>query len=141
MMRHPSNNRRGAALVLAACFALPGMGCEMPDLAQGSRERVLAKASAASDRRERFLADGDAQAVRWLLANRVGSGMTRDEVNDALGQHGERVYDDDWLKSGTPGVLGTDHAYRWGPDSDGQTYYLFFRDDRLVNHDPAEYRD
>jgi hypothetical protein len=128
-------------VVLAALLATLGGGCEMPDLARGSRERILAEASAAAERREKFLAEGDPQAVRWLLANRIGSGMTRDDVEETLGQHGERVYEDDWLKSGTLGVLQTDEAYRWGPDSAGQTYYLFFRDDRLVNHNPAEYRD
>jgi hypothetical protein len=141
--RLPADNRRGlvGAAVLAALLALLAAGCEMPDLARGSRERALAEASEATEHREKFIAQGDPQSVRWLLANRVGSGMTRGEVNDILGQHGERVFEDNWLKSGTSGVRETDEAYRWGPDSEGQTYYLFFRDDRLVNHDPAVYRD
>lgn len=89
--------------------------------------------------RERYQTERDPDALRWLLAHRIQQGMTVGDVNEALGQEGEREFDDLHLKTKGGSYRASDVAYRWGPDSRGRSVYLFFRDGRLVNFRPGEY--
>ena len=91
--------------------------------------------------RQRYLTDRDPEALGWLLGNAIQQGMTVGDVSDVLGQEGEREFDDRRLKTGGHHYRATDVAYRWGPDSNGRAVYLFFRDDKLLNFDPEQFRE
>ncbi|MGH7202765.1 MAG: hypothetical protein ACREJB_19320 [Planctomycetaceae bacterium] len=80
------------------------------------------------------------EAIRWLLANRVDNGLSIRDVNRMLGEQGRREKGDLWLKRNGGQYRATDEAWQWGPDADGRTYYLIFRDGQLVNFDPRQYR-
>ena len=89
--------------------------------------------------RELFITEGDSQAVRWLLKNRIASGLELHDVNQILGQNGVRQFDDGWIKNHGGMFFQTDRVYKWGPDSEGKTYMLVFRDDHLLNFNPDDY--
>lgn len=89
--------------------------------------------------RERFVMEGDSQAVRWLLKNSIASGMELNDVNQILGQKGVRQFDDGWIKNHGGTFRQSDKVYKWGPDSEGKAYMLVFRDDHLVNFNPGDY--
>jgi len=102
-------------------------------------EELEAETDKAEQERQRYRTEHDPQAIRWLLANRVRQGMTLEQVNRILGEDGQRLYNDAHLKNRTTGTRLTDVTYQWGPDSDGQVYVLFFRNDRLLNFNPGDY--
>ena len=89
--------------------------------------------------RERFVTEGDSQAVRWLLKNSIAGGMELHDVNQILGQKGVRQFDDGWIKNHGGTFRLSDRVYKWGPDSEGKTYMLVFRDDHLLNFNPDDY--
>lgn len=127
-------------------FALPllAAGCESPAIDAFDMWLVgdrLEDERLAAEHRERFQQNGDPAALRWLLAYRVAAGMSLTEVNQTLGQEGERVYDAGRLKRGDGRYHETDEFYKWGPGSDGRSVYLAFRDDRLLHFDPSEFAD
>ncbi len=127
-----------ACLLLTACSA-----CSVIDQMTGveaTSRRASAGRHAEEERREAFLRDGDAKAIRWLLAHRVEEGMKLEEVNRILGQDGEREYSDRFVKSGPANFHLDDETYRWGPDDRGRSYYLIFREGQLCNYDPSLYR-
>jgi hypothetical protein len=78
--------------------------------------------------------------MRWLLAHRVKGGMSYAAVCHVLGEDGERETKDRWLKTGGVNIRIDDEVYAFGPDSEGRNLYLFFRDDRLINFDPDEFK-
>ena len=65
--------------------------------------------------------------------------MTVAEVDDVLGEAGQREFEDRKLKAGNPAFRANDKAYRWGPDSSGRAIFLIFRDGKLLNYDPKEF--
>lgn len=89
--------------------------------------------------RNRFVENGDSKAIRWLLANVVDEGMEKDEVSRILGQQGEFVEADNFVKTKDSAFHVDDKTWRWGPDDHGRAYFLVFRDRKLVNYDPAQY--
>lgn len=90
------------------------------------------------ENRKKFVEDRDPEAMRWLLVNRIRQGMTLADVNRVLGVVGEREFTDKWIKSNRPFRAG-DNVYRWGPDNNGRSVYLVFREDQLVNYDSSEF--
>jgi hypothetical protein len=84
-------------------------------------------------RRTRFVQNRDPDAFRWLLGHMLDNGMTLADVNQALGEPGELVYDDQEIKTDNEKLLQTDLVYRWGPTSDGKSVALYFRDGRLIH--------
>jgi hypothetical protein len=98
----------------------------------GKREREEA------EHREEYQLDQDPDALNWLLTNRVATGMSRRDIGKVLGQEGERQFDDRQFKSNGSQLRVSDRIYRWGPDSDGRSIYLGFRDGKLVNFDSSE---
>lgn len=60
--------------------------------------------------------------------------MSKSDVDNILGETGEREYNDARiLREGGSGYRADDFVYRWGPDRDGNVYMFVFRDDHLVN--------
>lgn len=116
-------------------------GCETPAGPQfqwWSTHRVADEEG--GEHRSRFQQNGDPESFRWLLAHHVKPGMSLSEVGEALGSAGERVWDDTRFKTGEGRYFQTDETYRWGPDSGGSSAYLIFREGKLVNYDPRQYR-
>jgi hypothetical protein len=92
------------------------------------------------EHRKQFSQEKDPQAFRWLMAHSLNNGMTVKEVERALGDVGERIYDDVELKSHHGEFLHTDVAYKWGPDTDGNSAVLFFREGRLIQFEAGKFR-
>jgi len=101
--------------------------------------RIVARRMRAKQQK-RYQIDRDPKAMRWLLAHEISTGMSVNGVNEIFGQMGDRQYDDSRYKSSSRSFRRTDEVFRWGPDSDGSSVFLVFRDDHLVNFDPEEYR-
>lgn len=90
--------------------------------------------------RRRFVEERDPDAMRWLLANRIRTAMKVEDVNEVFGEPGVREYGDRWIKKSNGLYHESDVIYKWGPDNEGHTVYLAFRDGHLVNFEPEEYR-
>jgi hypothetical protein len=119
--------------VLSGCETLHNAG--VPGFDRYIKDEA---ALAAPEYREKFQVDRDAQAFTWLLRNRVRAGMSVMEVNEALGEAGEEFGHTDAIKKNTDGYQATDVGYRWGPDNNGRSVILFFREGHLVNYNPNE---
>jgi len=124
-------------LLLFACGCGTLTGSGLPDL-----NSLFSSESSVRDEeeyRQRYQKDRDPGDLRWLLANRIESGMAVSEVNRTLGEEGRRVYDDNWIKTGGGYYQSGDKAWKWDPDRNGQSLILVFRDGLLVNFDPSDY--
>lgn len=89
--------------------------------------------------RSRYQEERSPADLNWLMRNCVESGMTPSEINGVLGEHGQRVYDDDWIKNRGGHYHAGDDTWKWGPDREGNSVYLVFRGNKLVNFDPNEF--
>lgn len=142
--RHP----RVAWNWIAAGLLLGGLcaGCETPGWAQKLEKGFSSsehRSPAAEEERYRrkYMATHDQDALFWLLRHRVSPGTSYKDVCRTLGEEGTRETRDNWLKTNGGNYQVGDDAYAFGPDSVGRTLYLFFRDDKLVNFDPGEFRE
>jgi hypothetical protein len=120
---------------LAGCgglpkFTLPGLGSP----------RDAATEQALSEYRYQFQVDRSPEAFNWLLTHCIENGQSVAEVGQVLGETGEREFSDRAMKSHSGHYLETDTGYRWGPDANGRSVVLFFRDGKLVHFDPDELR-
>ena len=89
-------------------------------------------------KREEFTLHHDHKALYWLMANRIETGMRLSEVEQILGESGEDVSDQSYgTKDGIHQT--TDSAYSWGPDSEGRSVVLFFREGHLANFNRKDY--
>lgn len=134
--------RAAARCVLLAAGMAAVAGCESLEPFNNialSRQRREANRAKAVEMREKYLTTGDTRAIRWLLANSIDEGMEVDEINRILGQDGELETADRFVKTGKITYHVDDVTYRWGPDDHGKTYFLVFRDGKLVNFEPAHY--
>jgi len=120
--------------ILALSF-LPCCGCETisDPLTTAAPGKVTAPTHRLTDQhRMRFQSQGDPDSFRWLLENRISAGMSVPTVNATLGQEGERIVNDRWIKDSGGRYRESDRVFRWGPDSNGRSVYLVFRDQRLM---------
>ena len=90
--------------------------------------------------RQNYQSKRDPAELRWLLANRISSGMSVSEVGRIIGEEGRRLYDDNWIKKGGGFYQSGDEAWKWEQDRNGQSLILVFREGRLVNFDPSVYQ-
>jgi hypothetical protein len=90
--------------------------------------------------RTAFQTDRTPAALDWLLAHQLESGMSVAVVNQAIGETGEKVEQDLALKQHGGQYQATDVGYKWGPDTNGRSVVLFFRDGKLVHFDPTEFQ-
>ncbi len=93
----------------------------------------------AEAHRSKYQASRSPADLQWLMRNCVESGMTPGEINRVVGEQGQRIYDDDWIKTRGGHYQSGDHTWKWGPDREGNAVYLVFRENRLVNFDPDEF--
>ena len=92
------------------------------------------------EHRQEYIGTHSRKSMRWLLYHRVRPGVSYQDVCRLLGEDGERETKDRWLKTNGTNIRIDDEVYRFGPDDQGHTLYLFFRDDRLINYDRDEFR-
>ena len=119
-------------------------GCEMPS---GSSKHLLSDSghkntpAEEAEHRDEYVSSHSKTAMRWLLANRITSGMHYDDVCHILGEDGERQQNSQWLKNKGTVYRVDDVAYKFGPDAEGNAVYLVFRENRLVNFVPSQFED
>jgi len=65
--------------------------------------------------------------------------MSRTEVAQVLGEAGQPVARDARFKRNGGHYQERDRLWKWGPDHQGQSVLLAFRDGTLVNFDPDEF--
>lgn len=135
-------------LLLTGVFAT-GMisGCEKLQVLHNSGipgmyyppQETPEEAAATLKHREQFLRNRDHRSLYWLLSNRISNGMSLNEAEEMFGEPGERETDVGRFKA--DGLFqSTDLAYKWGPDSQGHSVILFFRDGCVVNFNPKDYK-
>ncbi|MBM81795.1 MAG: hypothetical protein CMJ78_14555 [Planctomycetaceae bacterium] len=139
-------SKRSFLAALLAALAPLLAGCESLDAISTDVITRLVPAPPPSDKeialhRQRFQQERSSPDVRWLLAKAVDTGMTVADVGEAMGEPGKRVPNDTWIKSSGGHYRSSDEVYKWGPDNRGKSYYLVFRDGRLVNFNPGEFDD
>ena len=131
------------ATALTVMLILFGIGCgtvsvpKMPDIGDMFGEKSGLRDE--EEHRRNFQSTRDPADLRWLLANRISSGMSVSEVGRIVGEEGRRVYDDNWIKKGGGYYQSGDEAWKWEQDRNGQSLILVFRESRLVNFDPSDY--
>ena len=139
-----SNSRLLASVtVVAMSFFSSGCGLfsarNLPDF--DDMFGVKAGVRDEEQHRQSYQKSRDPEDLRWLLANRISSGMSVSEVGRIIGQEGRRLYDDTWIKSGAGYYQSGDEAWKWEQDRNGQSLILVFREGRLVNFDPGNYAE
>ena len=119
-------------------------GCESFEQSSLSRMLPFGKktnlAPQEVEQRQKFMNERDPEAFRWLLSQRIHNEMSAEQVAHVLGESGERRLNDREYKTNGGFYQTTDVGYQWGPDRTGHTVVLFFRDGKLINFDPAEFR-
>src|SRR5205814_1986536 len=111
--------RRASSWFAAAslCIGLAVSGCEAPE---GGRLRSLFPVSQSDNAqtensqtdqidqpdensestcRREYQSTRSRKAMRWLMAHRLRSGMSHEEVGRVLGEDGERELNDKWVKA------------------------------------------
>lgn len=127
-----------ATLCLFSSLAIAASGCGSPPVLPGFAREDVSKQQVA-EYQQRFLIDGDPKALDWLLAHRIENGMSVEEVSSVLGDSGEKLEQDGQYKNKGGFYQTTDQGYRWGPDRQGRSVTLFFREGRLIQFDPDEF--
>lgn len=121
------------------CLSLVSISCETLR-APGSTADWFARNSKSHEReivahREQWQTRRDGLALKWLLATQVSNGLTVEEVNSRVGDVALREEGTQEFKQKVDGVRIDDVLYRYGPDRDGEVYYLVFREGKVVNFD------
>jgi len=121
------------------------VGCESPDWTRSLNDSYAQQERPSSKSEEQHRQDYQAtkshEALRWLLANCVRTGMSYNQVCQVLGvEDGTLETHDRQLKSGGGNYRVDDEMYGFGPDTKGKTVYLAFRENRLVNFDADQFR-
>ncbi len=135
---------RITGLIGAWFLTLALAGCESAEWTRTLNESFNGTAPSGprneEDHRREYIATHSRKSMRWLLGHCVKTGMSYAEVCRVMGEEGERETKDRWLKTTGMNVRVDDEVYAFGPDSDGRILYLFFREDRLINFDPSDFK-
>jgi len=120
-----------AALLVIGCEAMHEAG--VPGMSQYVDTETPRQEEA--DYRTDYQETRNPTALNWLLRNRIRIGLTVREISEVLGEDGVQEHDANWIRTTGP-FNQEDDVYRWGPDANGRTIYLVFRDKKLVNFNP-----
>ena len=134
-------SRSGLRSVLLLTMWLSVCGCETANLAKLFEPQPVPDFKAEETNRRDYQSTRSRKALRWLLANRIQPGLSYREVCTMLGEEGIQEYNANWLKTKGGNYRIDDTAYKFGPDDKGQSVYLVFRDDCLVNFNADSFRD
>lgn len=142
-MRHFKIIRAALGLTLVALAAV--LGCQtlhnagVPGLEDYVKPDPVQVEMARSNR-DKFAIDRDHKALYWLLSKKVSNGMKLAEVEDVLGSPGEEA--SEFKGANSDGIhQTTDSAFKWGPDSEGCSVVIWFRDGHVCNFNPKDYRN
>ena len=124
-------------LLLASCETLKAPGSTADWFARNNKSHE----KEVQSYRTQWQTRRDRAAIRWLLANQVHNGQTPDEVSLRVGEVGTREQNTREFKREGDGFRVDDEFYRFGPDRQGEVYYLGFREGRLVNFDAQVFAD
>ena len=122
----------GLAGLLSGCGSLTTAG-SLFKTEESRQERQIER------HRSQVLESRDSADLRWLLREGVRSGMSRAEVAQVLGERGTPVDRDARFKRNGGHYREHDRLWKWGPDNQGQSVLLAFREGILVNFDPDEF--
>jgi len=129
--------------LLLTLLTLMTAGCQSPgeELLPGLGNLLEAESTSEreEEHRRKFQETRDPDELKWLLRHAIESGMTVTEVARVLGEDGRQVYEDGWIKQGEGHYQSGDETWKWGPDREGNSVFLVFRDGKLVNFDPREF--
>lgn len=138
------NRNYMAGVICAWIFAATFTGCESPEWTRSLNDSFAAadqpNPKLEEQHREEYAATHNPQAMRWLLSHCVEMGMSYKKVCQIMKEEGTPVMGDKSLLSGGGNYRVGDEVYAFGPDTNGKTVYLVFRDDRLVNYDRSEFK-
>lgn len=123
--------------LLLTCTAMV-LGCEGVPTLPGVQSTRRSEAEEETYR-SKYVTQQDGEALRWLLQHRINTGMTVDQVSEVFGLPGEELYGDAEYKRGGGNYQTSDVGYKWGPDRNGKSLVLYFREGRLVNFNPDEF--
>ncbi len=124
-------NKAGKALILVLTVQL--MGCSMMTSLLKLTQQKETLFAEAEKQREEFLIERTEESIKWLLSNLAKNGMSKGDIDRIIGEQGERVFDDTNILSGDGLYRADDLVYSWGPDKQGHSYMLVFRDNKLIN--------
>lgn len=144
MSEGPRTQRVRSWIGKSIAFLALCAGCESPDGARFQSLIPVFHADKLAQQEEEFRKDyqkrRSKKAMRWLLANRVKSGMSHEDVGHILGEDGVREVNDKWIKANVGVYRVDDVSYRFGPDAEGHSVYMVFRDDRLIHFNPDDFQ-
>ncbi len=123
--------KAGKALILVLTVQL--MGCSVMDSLINLTQQKETLFAEAEKQREEFLIERTEESIKWLLSNLAKNGMSKGDIDRIIGEQGERVFDDTDILSGDGLYRSDDLVYSWGPDKQGHSYMLVFRDNKLIN--------
>ncbi|MFN8856140.1 MAG: hypothetical protein ACK50P_11285 [Planctomycetaceae bacterium] len=133
--------RRLAMSLIVGLSSLP-CGCELAGggahLIDQLAGRPVVSKEEQSRHRAAYVEHHNRSDLYWLLQNCVTTGMGVHEVAGIIGETPELETQSQWLKQADYRV--DDKVYKFGPDNQGQSIYLLFREGRLINHNPEEYQ-
>ncbi|MHC4877807.1 MAG: hypothetical protein ACYTGL_15205 [Planctomycetota bacterium] len=135
-------SRTSRSVVLLVTMTLPVAGCSSFDASSSKLAHLFDPETQQREeeaRREQFQTTRSTADMHWLLRNHVENGMTPSEINRVLGEDGTRVFEDGWIKNHGGHYHAGDNTWKWGPDRAGNSIYLVFRDNKLVNFNPDEF--
>lgn len=126
-----------ALICLASCETLKAPGSTADWFARNNKSHE----KEAQAYRNQWLTRKDGAAARWLLANQIHNGLTVEEVDLRMGDRGQKELNTQEFNRKVDGFRLGDVFYRYGPDRNGESYYLGFRDGSLVNFDAERFAD
>lgn len=119
-------------------------GCESPEWTRSLNDSFSATEKptpkAEEQHRQEYVATHSHESMRWLLSHCVEMGMSYRKVCHIMGEDGTLETGDRKLMTGGGNYRVGDEMYAFGPDSEGKTVYLAFREDRLVNFERSEFK-
>jgi hypothetical protein len=119
-------------------------GCESPEWTRSLNDSFAATDQPDSKTEEKHRREYEAtrshESMKWLLSHCVESGMSYKKVCHIMGEDGTLETGDRRLLAGGGNYRVGDEMYSFGPDSQGKTVYLAFREDRLVNFERSEFK-
>ncbi len=131
------------AVLLLAISSVPGCETLYEAGVPGMEHFIDFKAKQAEEERHRtdYQENGSPAAMSWLLSNRIRTGMSLEAVEQVFGESGVRENNSRWLTTKGGHYRSGDVAYCWGPDAEGHSVYLVFREGLLVNFNPHEFEN
>lgn len=119
-------------------------GCESPSWTRSINESFGANEKSGprteEQNRQEYADTHSRESLNWLLSHCIKPGNSYKQVCQTLGEEGTREPNDRLRKAQGNTYRIDDEVYAFGPDSKGRTLYLAFREDRLVNFDPEEFK-